>query len=72
MSDFIQKNFLPFGEHHDWRRSNLKPLQVVERYCEDLGYDFYEALDMNIGRVSKIFLKVGGVKISCQYPQFSG
>ena len=63
------KNFLACGENHDWQRPNLKPLQVVELYCEDFGYEYYETQGINIDRVSKIFLKVGGVKISCQYHQ---
>jgi len=52
-----KKYFQLWGEHHDWQKPNWKPFKMLERYCEDLGYDFYEALDMNIGRVSQLFLK---------------
>jgi hypothetical protein len=40
ISDFIQENFLPWGEHHDWRNANSKSFQLLERHFENLGYDY--------------------------------
>ena len=57
MSDFIKKYFSEYGECFDWQRPNLKPLQVVKLYCEDLGYEYYETQGINIARVSQGFLK---------------
>ena len=46
ISDFIQKYYLPCGKHHDQQNPKWKAFLLLERHCDDAGYDFYEALDM--------------------------
>jgi hypothetical protein len=57
ISDFIQKNFLLYGEHHDRLNRTGKPFQLLERYCLTKGYDYNEKQGLSIARVSQIFLK---------------
>jgi hypothetical protein len=41
-----QKIFLPCGGHHDRQNPNWKAFQLLERNCDERGYDFYKTLDM--------------------------
>jgi len=46
------------GQDHDRRNREWKPFQLLERHCEESGYDFLEARDMIEERV--------GRKLTCE------
>jgi hypothetical protein len=41
------------GQEHDRRNPALKPFQHLTRYCQELGYDFYEAREMIDERIGR-------------------
>jgi hypothetical protein len=41
------------GEEHDRRNPAWKPFQHLSGYCQELGYDFSEALDMIEKRIGR-------------------
>jgi hypothetical protein len=41
------------GQDHDPRNPDWKPFQHLMRYCQELGYEFYEALDLIEERIGR-------------------
>jgi len=50
--------FYACGQDHDRRNPAWKPFQHLMQYCQELGYDFYEARDMIEERI--------GRRLSCE------
>ena len=46
------------GQDHDRRNPAWKPFQHLMQYCQELGYEFYEARDIIEERI--------GLKLKCE------
>jgi hypothetical protein len=49
----FHRSYYTCGQDHDKRNREWKPFQLLERHCEESGYDFLEAKDMVEDRIER-------------------